>query len=845
MSEAILNLVVNSKGVPEANDGLEKLTGNADRAEKSAKGLTSTVGMLSGALGALGISLGVMAVKDAADNWSDMTARLGLAVGGAEKATAVMQRLQSVAKNTYSDISTTTESFIANAGVLRDLGKSTAQALDYTEALNNALVVSGAKAETAASVQEAMSRAMALGKLSGDQLNTVIAKGGEVANVLAKEMGVSTLHLRKLGQEGKITGDVIYSALTKNLEDLREKAGEMPATMQDAATAWSNAFTTIVGTVDQATGASGALGQALYDLGYQVAEQAGIIAQAFVAMQMIGSQAIEAISMTFSGMFGDFDAGSAMIIAGAGLAGTALVGLSTIILGPVVGAFAAMTAAILANPIGLLVGALAAAGAALYLFGGQINQILGFDVGNAARTGGNYILGAFVGTYNAVLAVWNNFPAAFELTWKTGVNSVLDVMIWWAGKLEVFFAEIPTMLGDAMENFPIIFANAVRGAVKLGVDAISWMVNQAISLLNKMLSGVRWLLDQVGIQMQEIGSVDIGAGIADLPMVASRAAGKMKNVLTGLKFELSDQAKETGDLINDAYSKAFNEDHLGGIVDGLGKVWTAAGEATNQIKDMNAALEGDAGPGMGGALGDAGGKKGKGGKGKGGGGKDEKSRAAEKLAREMEKRLEALKEAHRNEEEVQLAKYQKDLETLQWHLDQKKITEQEFLEWKERVTRDHEAKMLQIRASGFSDSLTATGEFFGALAGVMGGNNEKMLRVQKTFAAAAALVNAYLAASQALADPTVPFWGKFAAVAAVLAKGMALVGAIKSGSSSGGSGGSAGNTQAAAPQQKAPLRQMAEINVHGEVFGREQVIGLIEKINDVQKDGHVISWKGI
>lgn len=38
---------------------------------------------------------------------------------------------------------------------------------------------------------------------------------------------------------------------------------------------------------------------------------------------------------------------------------------------------------------------------------------------------------------------------------------------------------------------------------------------------------------------------------------------------------------------------------------------------------------------------------------------------------------------------------------------------------------------------------------------------------------------------------------------------------------------------------------MAEINVHGEVFNREQVIGLIEKINDVQKDGHVISWKGI
>lgn len=65
-------------------------------------------------------------------------------------------------------------------------------------------MVSGAKGEKAAAVQEALSRAMALGKLSGDQLNTVIMSGGEVVSLLAKELGVSTLELRKLGAEGKI-----------------------------------------------------------------------------------------------------------------------------------------------------------------------------------------------------------------------------------------------------------------------------------------------------------------------------------------------------------------------------------------------------------------------------------------------------------------------------------------------------------------------------------------------------------------------------------------------------------------------------------------------------------------
>ena len=118
-----------------------------------------------------------------------------------------------------------------------------------------------------------------------------------------------------------------------------------------------------------------------------------------------------------------------------------------------------------------------------------------------------------------------------------------------------------------------------------------------------------------------------------------------------------------------------------------------------------------------------------------------------------------------------------------------------------------------------------------------------MLRAQKIFGAASALVDTYIGSAKAL---TLPFPANFAAAAAIMAKGLGLVAAIKSGSSTGGGGGyGGGTTQAAAPQEKAPIRQMARIDVHGEVFNREQVIGLISKINDVQKDGHVISWQGV
>ena len=54
------------------------------------------------------------------------------------------------------------------------------------------------------------------------------------------------------------------------------------------------------------------------------------------------------------------------------------------------------------------------------------------------------------------------------------------------------------------------------------------------------------------------------------------------------------------------------------------------------------------------------------------------------------------------------------------------------------------------------------------------------------------MVNAYTAASQALADPSVPFFSKFAAVAQVLATGLGLANSIRNLNSSGPS--SAGAT---------------------------------------------------
>lgn len=231
--------------------------------QKLSKEVDTTGVMLRRLAGIAAGALSIRQVVQYADTWTDLRSRVNLATGSQERGAVVMGRLADMARRTYPSLESTTESWLSNSRALHDLGMSTGESLDFTEALNNALVVSGARAERAASVQNALSRAMAAGKLSGDQLNTIIETGGRVAELLAEELGTTVSGLRTMGQQGLITGDVIRTALVGNLELLREEADSMPATIGDAFTLVGNAALQLVGSFDQLLGASSMVADAL------------------------------------------------------------------------------------------------------------------------------------------------------------------------------------------------------------------------------------------------------------------------------------------------------------------------------------------------------------------------------------------------------------------------------------------------------------------------------------------------------------------------------------------------------------------------------------------------------
>lgn len=301
---------------------------------KSFKGLVAP-------LAGIGTAIGVRELIGLADTFTELKSRVDLAAGSMANGEVVLGRLAEMSRRTYSGLEQTAESWLSNATALREMGYSTNQQLDLVETLNNALVISAAKGERAASVMNAWSKAMALGKLSGENLNTIVQSGGRLAEALAASMGVGVNQLRALGQAGKITTKDM-AGVTSQLEKLRKEADSMAATVGDAMRLLKDALLLYVGGADQASQISAKLAESIIT----VADNFGTVAD--TALQLAAIIAGALTGRAIAGLVGVLPAaaGGVMALVTAMRAGTLTAAGFTAALGPIGLALGAASAAL-------------------------------------------------------------------------------------------------------------------------------------------------------------------------------------------------------------------------------------------------------------------------------------------------------------------------------------------------------------------------------------------------------------------------------------------------------------------------------------------------------------------
>ena len=237
-----------------------------------------------------------------------------------------------------------------------------------------------------------------------------------------------------------------------------------------------------------------------------------------------------------------------------------------------------------------------------------------------------------------------------------------------------------------------------------------------------------------------------------------------------------------------------------------------------------------------------------------------------KKAEELAKNLENLKQSYMTEEELQLQKYERDLEILRESLAAKVLTEEEFNVLLEEAEQHHWDRMADIRNKGAGDMVRIAEMWrkkdyqgalssFAQLTAASANSSKEMFNLNKAASIASATIKAYESIVSAYAYGNriggPPVGAAFAAAAGAFS--FAQIASIASQQFS-GAGGSAG---APAPSAVAGItpggtpgapgaasafggNQVVSINLQGEIFGRDQVRSLIGQINEAISDGAVL-----
>ena len=294
MADFPINVIVRPEG---AVQGTRRVRQELQRTQTTANGLGRA---LASAFAAIGIAQAVRAAVNLVDTYTNLQNRLRTVTDSQAELAAVTDGLFAVAERTRSSFENTAELYARVALASRELGISQQQTLQFTESLNEAVILSGASAQEASAGLIQLSQGLASGTLRGDELRSVLEQLPVVADVIAESMGVTRGELRLLGAEGKINAEIVLRAFEEAREELAERFGETVPTISQGFQAIRNAAVRLAGQFDQSTGASAGLSRSLVVL----ADNLNTVARgAGVAATTIGTAlALEALPAAVRGV---------------------------------------------------------------------------------------------------------------------------------------------------------------------------------------------------------------------------------------------------------------------------------------------------------------------------------------------------------------------------------------------------------------------------------------------------------------------------------------------------------------------------------------------------------------
>ena len=500
--------------------------------------------LIKGAITGATIAAAVATAKKAmsiSDEYANMNARLSMINDGMQSTSELQKSIFTSAQRTgsaYTEMANGVAKMRMQAG---DVFQNNGETIAFLETMNKSFVVGGASIEEQKSAMMQLTQAMASGKLQGDELRSLAETSPALIQAIATKLGVTRGEVKKLGADGKITADIVKTAMLEASEKIDEQFRNMPMTWGRA---WQNfinymtkAFEPLSIKINQIANSA-----EFQQFASMVASVIQIVINALIVLMNIIGAIWSKIAPLIKWIADNWSTIAPIIIAVAGAmfyywlsvnaVSFAMKGLE-MVMNLAKGAVSAFNAVLAMGPIGwvimgiiILIGVIYAVVNAFNQWAGTSISATGIIIGSVFALGMT-IWNILMWIFNILILIINGILAlVFGL-----VNMVIGfffmlyqfIMMILAGILTLFDWLVTGIINLAFElvfQFQTAWYNIAQGGRNMAVaigNFVSSMVNGVISLvegmINGILSGINGMigfLNGMGLNIGAVGTVTLG-----------------------------------------------------------------------------------------------------------------------------------------------------------------------------------------------------------------------------------------------------------------------------------------------------------------------------------------------
>ena len=252
MAKMQIDIIGNDK----TKKAFNSLQNNVSKTEKSFFTLKNAIIAIAG-------SVVIKQVLNLSNEYQQLQNRIKLVTTSSQQLAQVQDELFAITRRTRGGFSETVELYQKLALQAGSLGLKQQDLLQITENVNKVIAIAGVGSVQASAGILQLSQAFASGRLQGDEFRSISENIPPLLTIFAKELGVTRGELKKLGSEGKITSEVIATALLKETENINDSFSKLSSTLGQATTVLGDSFLNLIGKFNETTGAADFLAEAM------------------------------------------------------------------------------------------------------------------------------------------------------------------------------------------------------------------------------------------------------------------------------------------------------------------------------------------------------------------------------------------------------------------------------------------------------------------------------------------------------------------------------------------------------------------------------------------------------